>query len=94
MVHEYMGTGSSGGNATDGNDITSPRIGGEFETDAREISTLEYPTVTVLGSAVVPSLGVAVALVDCAPACNLVSSIVEREPLEPTCDNVTDGLAP
>ena len=32
-----MGTGSSGGNATDGNDITSPRIGGEFETDAREM---------------------------------------------------------
>jgi len=24
-IQEYMGTGSSGGNATDGNDITSPR---------------------------------------------------------------------
>ena len=24
-VQEYMGTGSSGGNSTDGNDITSPR---------------------------------------------------------------------
>ena len=39
-------------------------------------------------------LGVAVALVDCDPACNLVSLIVPRVPLEPTCDNVTDGLAP
>ena len=25
IIREYMGTGSSGGNATDGNDITSPR---------------------------------------------------------------------
>ena len=25
IIKEYMGTGSSGGNATDGNDITSPR---------------------------------------------------------------------
>ena len=25
VIKEYMGTGSSGGNATDGNDITSPR---------------------------------------------------------------------
>ena len=25
VIHEYMGTGSSGGNATDGNNITSPR---------------------------------------------------------------------
>ena len=24
-IQEYMGTGSSGGNSTDGNDITSPR---------------------------------------------------------------------
>ena len=32
-----MGTGSSGGNATDRNDITSPRIGGSFHTDEEEI---------------------------------------------------------
>ena len=25
LVAEYMGTGASGGNASDGNDITSPR---------------------------------------------------------------------
>ena len=25
VIHEYMGTGSSGGNATDGNNVTSPR---------------------------------------------------------------------
>ena len=37
LVHEYTGTGAGGGNATDGNDITSPRIGGEFETDEKEM---------------------------------------------------------
>ena len=33
-IQEYMGTGSSGGNATDGNDITSPR---PFADDEDEI---------------------------------------------------------
>jgi hypothetical protein len=36
VIKEYMGTGSSGGNAGDGNNITSPRVGGEFPTDAEE----------------------------------------------------------
>ena len=31
-IKEYTGTGSSGGNATDGNNVTSPRIGGSFKT--------------------------------------------------------------
>ena len=34
FLQEYMGTGSSGGNATDGNDITSPR---PFVDDEEEI---------------------------------------------------------
>ena len=33
-IKEYTGTGSSGGNATDGNDITSPR---PFADDGSEI---------------------------------------------------------
>ena len=33
-IKEYMGTGASGGNATDGNDITSPR---PFADDKDEI---------------------------------------------------------
>ena len=32
-----MGTGSSGGNAGDGNNITSPRIGGSYYDDDEEI---------------------------------------------------------
>ena len=36
-INEYMGTGASGGNATDGNDMTSQRIGGSFKTDEEEI---------------------------------------------------------
>ena len=37
-LKEYMGTGSSGGNATDGNDIKSQRMGGgSFKTDEEEI---------------------------------------------------------
>ena len=34
VIHEYMGTGSSGGNATDGNNVTSPR---PFHNDEDEI---------------------------------------------------------
>ena len=34
VIKEYTGTGSSGGNATDGNDITSPR---PFRSDKDEI---------------------------------------------------------
>jgi hypothetical protein len=37
-LQEYMGTGSSGGNATDGNDITSPR---PFIDDEDEIEIVE-----------------------------------------------------
>ena len=36
-INEYMGTGASGGNSTDGNDVTSQRIGGSFKTDEEEI---------------------------------------------------------
>jgi hypothetical protein len=34
VIKEYTGTGSSGGNATDGNDITSPR---PFRSEKDEI---------------------------------------------------------
>ena len=34
VIHEYMGTGSSGGNATDGNNVTSPR---PFHNDDEEV---------------------------------------------------------
>ena len=34
VIKEFTGTGSSGGNATDGNDITSPR---PFHNDEDEI---------------------------------------------------------
>ena len=37
VIQEYMGTGASGGNAGDGNNITSPRVGGRFYTDQQEI---------------------------------------------------------
>ena len=37
VIQEYTGTGASGGNAGDGNNITSPRIGGSYHTDALEI---------------------------------------------------------
>ena len=37
-IQEYMGTGSSGGNAGDGNSIKSQRMGGgSFKTDEDEI---------------------------------------------------------
>tara|TARA_R110001592_G_scaffold9362_1_gene49847 strand:- start:223 stop:483 length:261 start_codon:yes stop_codon:yes gene_type:complete len=36
-IKEYTGTGSSGGNATDGNNVTSPRIGGSFKTEKGEM---------------------------------------------------------
>tara|TARA_R110001592_G_scaffold79180_1_gene237192 strand:- start:8 stop:268 length:261 start_codon:yes stop_codon:yes gene_type:complete len=36
-IKEYTGTGSSGGNATDGNNMTSQRIGGSFKTAEDEI---------------------------------------------------------
>ncbi len=36
-IKEFTGTGSSGGNATDGNNMTSQRIGGSFKTDEDEI---------------------------------------------------------
>ena len=43
-IKEYMGTGSSGGNATDGNDITSPR---PFADDKDEIEN--YTNKNVYG---------------------------------------------
>ena len=43
-IKEYMGTGSSGGNATDGNDITSPR---PFADDEDEIEN--YTNKNVYG---------------------------------------------
>ena len=44
IIREYMGTGSSGGNATDGNDITSPR---PFADDKDEIEN--YTNKNVFG---------------------------------------------
>ena len=44
VIREYMGTGSSGGNATDGNDITSPR---PFADDKDEIEN--YTNKNVYG---------------------------------------------
>ena len=44
VIKEYTGTGSSGGNATDGNDITSPR---PFADDKEEIEN--YTNKNVYG---------------------------------------------
>ena len=43
-IQEYMGTGASGGNSTDGNDITSPR---PFADDKEEIEN--YTNKNVYG---------------------------------------------
>ena len=43
-IQEYMGTGASGGNSTDGNDITSPR---PFSDDEDEIEN--YTNKNVYG---------------------------------------------
>ena len=45
FVKEYTGTGASGGNSTDGNDITSPRVGGSFLTDEDEMMNYLYKNV-------------------------------------------------
>ena len=45
LVKEYTGTGASGGNSTDGNDITSPRVGGSFLTDEDEMMNYLYKNV-------------------------------------------------
>jgi len=37
VIQEYTGTGAGGGNAGDGNNIVSPRIGGSFHTDEAEL---------------------------------------------------------
>ena len=42
FLQEYMGTGSSGGNATDGNDITSPR---PFADDEDEIENYTHKSI-------------------------------------------------
>ena len=45
MIKEYMGTGSSGGNSTDGNEIPSPR---PFADDEEEIE--DYTNKNVYGA--------------------------------------------
>ena len=45
VIKEYMGTGSSGGNATDGNDITSPR---PFADDEDELEN--YTNKNIYGA--------------------------------------------
>ena len=42
LVHEYTGTGASGGNATDGNDITSPR---PFADDMEEMENYIFKNI-------------------------------------------------
>jgi hypothetical protein len=42
VIHEYMGTGASGGNAGDGNNITSPR---PFADDQDEIENYTYKSI-------------------------------------------------
>ena len=42
LVQEYTGTGASGGNATDGNDITSPR---PFADDKEEIENYIFKNI-------------------------------------------------
>ena len=37
VIQEYTGTGDSSGNAGDGNNIISPRVGGSFHDDQSEI---------------------------------------------------------
>ena len=48
LLKEYTGTGAGGGNATDGNDIPSPRIGGSFENDKKELD--DYTRKNVYGA--------------------------------------------
>ena len=85
---EILGTGIviSAGSVTDiemaGNDLYRYAL-------PRGESSL---TETIVGSAVVASLGKAVVLVEAAPACNLVSDIDDKLPPEPTTDNVTPGF--
>ena len=45
MIREYMGTGSSGGNSTDGNEIPSPR---PFADDEEELEN--YTNKNVYGA--------------------------------------------
>ena len=47
VIQEYTGTGASGGNSTDGNDITSPRVGGSFHNDEDELEN--YTNKNVYG---------------------------------------------
>ena len=63
-------------------------------SDALTWLILSNTTVTVVGSAVSPSVGNLSALVAAAPACNLVSDIESKVPPFETCDNVTLGLLP
>ena len=45
IIREYTGTGASGGNAGDGNNIPSPRVGGSFHTDQQEIDNYTHKNV-------------------------------------------------
>jgi len=45
IVREFTGTGDSGGNSGDGNNITSPRVGGSFHTDEDEIEDYMYKSI-------------------------------------------------
>ena len=44
-LQEYTGTGASGGNAGDGNNITSPRVGGSFHNDEDELLDYMYKSI-------------------------------------------------
>ena len=48
-IKEYTGTGAGGGNSSDGNDITSPRIGGSFHTDEEELEDYRNKNVGMGG---------------------------------------------
>ena len=45
LVQEYTGTGASGGNAGDGNNIVSPRVGGIFPDDEQELLDYMYKSI-------------------------------------------------
>jgi hypothetical protein len=45
LVQEYTGTGDSGGNAGDGNNVVSPRTGGIFPDDEQELLDYMYKSI-------------------------------------------------
>jgi len=60
-LKEFTGTGAGGGNATDGNDIPSQRMGGgSFKTDEDEIEFYNNQNAGEIGNAtrgMVPAYG-------------------------------------